>query len=64
MLLEGEFEPISEAICQRVVVDEELLIDGPVNRVTLRAVNDGGHDEVDVRVVLNLPPPGVEHGGG
>ena len=45
-------------------MDEELFIGGSNNVVALRAVDDGGHDEVDVRVVLHLPPPGVEHGGG
>ena len=64
MLLEGEFDLVSEAIRQRSVVDEECVFSRSNNAVALRAVGDGGHDEVDVRVVLHLPPPGVEHGGG
>ena len=45
-------------------MDEECAFGGSNNGVALWAVTGGGHDEMNVRVVLHLPSPGVEHGGG
>ena len=63
LVLQGAVDEASEALGERLEVDEELFLGGAAEGFFLGMEGGGGNDEVDVGVVLHLPAPGVEHAG-
>jgi len=53
----------TEALGEGAEVDEETVFAGAEELLFSRMPCEGRDDEVDMRVVLELPSPGVEHGG-
>lgn len=63
VVLEGAMDTAAEALGKRTVVDEEAILGRAMEGLVLGMEGGCGDDEVDVRVVLDLPTPSVEHAG-
>jgi len=63
LVLQGAVDQAAEALGERLVVDQELVVGGAVKGFVFGVEGGGGNDEVDVGVVLHLAAPGVQHAG-
>ena len=63
IVFEGGMEPAAEAICKGMIVDEEVFLGGTVQGFVFGMKCGGGDDVMNVRVVLDLTAPGVQHAG-
>ena len=63
LVFQGAVDQAAEALGERLVVDEELVVGGAVKSAVFGVEGGAGNDEVDVGVVLDLPAPGVEDAG-
>lgn len=63
MFLQALVHEVAEACGEGAVVEEEVLVFGVDEEVFVRMPGEGGHDAVDVGVVLELASPGVEDAG-
>lgn len=61
LFFEGAVDAAAEALGEWVVVDEEFAFGGMMEGLVLGMEGDSGDDEVNVRVVLDLTAPSVEH---
>ena len=60
---QGGVEEAAESLGEGPVVDEKLFLGGMMKGVVFGVEGNGGNDEVDVGVVLDLTAPGVENAG-
>ena len=60
LCLERGFEKVSEATGQRLVVHKKVVLLWSNNGIVIRMIGGGRDDDMNVRVVLHLTPPGVE----
>lgn len=63
LLLQGAVEAAAETLGEGAKVDEEVVLLRTDELAGVGLVGDGGNDEVNVGMVLDLPAPGVQDAG-
>lgn len=63
LVFEGAEDAAAEALGERAIVDEEVVLLRIDELACFWMVGNGGDDEVEVGMVLDLPPPGVQDAG-
>ena len=63
LVFEGAMDATAEARCERLVVDEELVLGWMMEGVVFGMEGDAGNDEMNVGMVLDLAAPGVQDAG-
>ena len=63
LVFQRAMDAAAEALSKRVVVDEEAVLGGVMERLVFGMEGDCGNDEMDMGVMLDLAAPGVQNAG-
>jgi hypothetical protein len=63
LVFQRAVDAAAEALSKRVVVDEEAVFGGVMERLVFGMEGDCGNDEMDMGVMLDLASPGVQNAG-
>jgi hypothetical protein len=63
LVFQRAVDQTAEALSKRVVVDEEAVFGGVMERLVFGMEGDCGNDEMDMGVMLDLAAPGVQNAG-